>query len=74
MKSYRKPSCISEGSVRGIVPLAAVVGAVASMSLAEAAAAGALAGLGLNAISTIGGKELISLETKSLNKPELVAI
>lgn len=68
MKTYRKPSCISQENVHGIVPLAAIVGAEAlsSLSVAGAAVVGAAAGLAL------GGKDDFSLTTNQTIQEQIV--
>lgn len=55
MKVYRKPSCISQQNIQGIVPLAAAAAAIglstealAAVSIGAAALAGAAAGLTSN--------------------------
>lgn len=69
MKTYRKPSCISQENVHGIVPLATIAGVevLSSLSVAGAAVVGAATGLGL-----IGGKDDFSLTANQAIQEQIV--
>lgn len=69
MKTYRKPSCISQENVHGLVPLAAIAGVEAlsaALSVTGAAVAGAAAGLAL------GGKDDFSLTANQAIQEQIV--
>lgn len=64
MEKYRKPCIVSEMSVKGIIPLAAVGAAVAGMSAAQLAGVASVAGLAYGMAASEGSHDIVSFRSK----------
>lgn len=67
MKVYRKPSCISQENIQGIVPLAVAAAAIGAS--AEAVSVASVAGAALiGAAAGLGGKDFSSLDSRAMQE------
>ena len=64
MEKYKKPCLVTQASINGIVPLAAIGAAVAGLSSAQLAGVATAAGLAYGMAAAKGSNDIVSFRSK----------